>query len=124
MFVLRYDLFDEFVGRYILPLVIEVINVEEYSNYEYMWKCSENHIVIDIIGEIIMECENSTIDYTKLAFLKELGRTSYIRKDKILKMRSIEEIDNSINYMKEDENLNILRAFFNNDSELVMENCP
>lgn len=124
MFSLKYDSFDEFVGRYILPLVIEIISLEEYLDYEYMWKYSENYIGVDIIDEIVREWKNSAINYTKLAFLKELGRSAYIKKDKILKMRSNKEIENIISYMREDEDINIIRSVLSSDSEMIIMKCP
>lgn len=124
MFSLKYDSFDEFVGKHILPLVIEIINLEEYSYYEDIWKYSENYIGVDIINEIVIESKSSTVDHTKIALLKELGRAAYIKKDKIVKMRSDEEIKNIISHMLGDEGINIIKSALGSDSEMRVMTCP
>ena len=83
MFLLRYDALDEFVGKYILPLVKEIIDIPEYEKYRdiVMFK-NKNEMDIDIFAELLEANKSDDINSGKIAFLKEIGRASYILKGK------------------------------------------
>lgn len=77
VFILRYPALDELVGKFVLPFVRGIINLEEYSELERFWKYRNLHCGIDPIEEIIREFEGNNFDIGKVAFLKELGRAAY-----------------------------------------------
>jgi len=103
-FALKYYSLDEFMGKYILPLVLDVVNLNEYINYRNIWKGTlSNKLDIDIINEIIKEFKVSTPDYSKVALLKEIGRIeispsnlSFKSLDHISTMTTIEESLNMV----------------------------
>lgn len=77
-FVLRYKALDLFIGKYILPIVKEIVLLPEYKTLENRWKYISLKHPIDPINEIIKECKNGNgYDVGKVAFLKELGRSAY-----------------------------------------------
>lgn len=93
MFLLRYDALDEFVGKYLLPLVRDIIDKPEYSKYKDIFMFdSKNYINIEIINELIEENKLSRVDSGKIALLKEMGRASYILKDRYDSVGSYESI--------------------------------
>jgi hypothetical protein len=76
-FVLHYNALDTFIGKYLLPIIIQITELPEYQNYEKLWKYSSLHLGIDPINEIINEYKKDSVDIGKIAFLKELGRSAY-----------------------------------------------
>lgn len=77
-FILTYRALDELVCRYILPIVKEVVSLEEYGNHEVVWSPKELvGININIIDEMILEMNKKSYDLSKLSFLKEAGRACY-----------------------------------------------
>lgn len=78
MFLLRYGALDEFVGKYILPLVKDIVNISDYSTYKDAFMFKDNYIHVNIIDELIKENRMTDVDSGKIAFLKEMGRASYI----------------------------------------------
>ncbi|GGI18490.1 hypothetical protein [Gottfriedia solisilvae] len=76
-YVLRYEALDLFIGKYLLPLIINVVELPEYKNLENRWKYNTVNSQIDPITEIISECSNANFNIGKIAFLKELGRAAY-----------------------------------------------
>ena len=77
-FVLKYHSLDEFICKYILPLVIEISNLEEYKCFKHEWQFKEkNELGINVLDKLIKEFKTDLVDYTKIALLKEIGRVSY-----------------------------------------------
>jgi hypothetical protein len=76
-YVLRYKSLDLFVGHYILPLILKIVELEEYKNVKSRWKYSPLSFPIEPINEIIAECKKVDYNIGKVAFLKELGRAAY-----------------------------------------------
>ena len=74
-YVLHYPALDELVGRYILPFVVQVAELERYDLP--MWRHKKLSCGIDPIEEIVREVATSPFDLKKVAFLKELGRAAY-----------------------------------------------
>ncbi|YCI78865.1 hypothetical protein M1D47_09960 [Bacillus sp. R1-10] len=79
-YIMRYKALDIFIGKYILPLAIEILEAMEYTkktSKRQLWKYGENFLDIDPLKEIITEIKMKTPRYDKVAVLKELGRASY-----------------------------------------------
>lgn len=94
--VLHYNALDELFGRYLLPILPQLVSA--YGNItESMWKYSSLHCKLDPINELIHEWEitNNTPDpdikSKKTALLKEMARASYLIPNKVKKI----EITNS-----------------------------
>lgn len=89
MFILKYNALDEFVGKYILPLVKKILGISDYSKYaeKYMFykeaSCSYMNIMnLNVFDKIVEENKLSNSNSGKIAFLKEVGRTFYYLKDR------------------------------------------
>ncbi|MED4045080.1 hypothetical protein P4640_18935 [Priestia aryabhattai] len=76
-FVLRFKALDLFIGRYILPLIIQIVKLPEYKKLDNLWKYTPLSYPIDPLKDIIDECTKENYDTGKVAFLKELGRAAY-----------------------------------------------
>lgn len=76
-FVLRYPALDRFVGGYILPFIVQVLAMPEYSRLVDVWRYRSLHCGIDPITEILKTFQGGTYDIGKVAFFKELGRAAY-----------------------------------------------
>ncbi|MCW8922521.1 MAG: hypothetical protein OQK69_02660 [Gammaproteobacteria bacterium] len=77
VYILRYPALDTFVGKYILPFVVEALKLPSFNSHANMWKYNGLHSQIDPIEEIIKEASNVNPDIGKLALLKELGKAAY-----------------------------------------------
>ncbi|ECK9373918.1 hypothetical protein FEN82_21565 [Salmonella enterica subsp. enterica serovar Typhimurium] len=78
LYILRYKALDEFVCNYILPLVIEFVSLEQFSDNERLWKYKPLICNISIIDELIKEYKSTaSVNTRKIALLKELGRAAY-----------------------------------------------
>ena len=75
LFFLRYHNLDLFMGRQILPLVVEVMKLSCYCNQR--WKYKPLECKIDPIDEIIRICSSKRPSFEKIGLLKELGRAAY-----------------------------------------------
>lgn len=77
IYVMKYKDLDLFIGKYILPIVKEIISLEKYSKLDRFWRYRQKELKIDPFEEIINTCskENPNIDH--IAFLKEIGRAAY-----------------------------------------------
>ncbi len=74
-FALKYHALDEFMGKHILPFMLEIVKLKEYEKYENVWKNrTSNKLGINVINEIIDEFKKVDPDFTKVALLKEIGR--------------------------------------------------
>lgn len=76
-FVLRYPALDELVGAYLLPFVMEITALDEFSGQERTWRQRELQCEVDPISEIVESASNG-YNLRKVAFLKELGRAAYL----------------------------------------------
>jgi hypothetical protein len=80
MFLLRYHALDEFICRYILPLLSLFLELPIFTGYEKVWKYQTgNELNLDIITELINEFDElkGKSDLSKVALLKEIGRIQY-----------------------------------------------
>ena len=75
--ILRYKALDLLVGKYILPIIIQILNLEMYKGKERQWKHPKLHCGKDPIEEIVLEFQKDKPNYKRAAFFKELGRASY-----------------------------------------------
>lgn len=99
-FVLKYHSLDEFICKYVLPIVIEISNLDEYKCFKHEWKYRpKNELGVDILEKLIKEFETGSVDYTKIALFKEMGRVSYDVESKLLKP----SIDEKIKMLKKFE---------------------
>ncbi len=77
-FVLPYASLDEFIGKYLLPLVHTSLQLPEIVGKENLWKYQHPlHCEIDPIQELLSVFQTNPFDLKKIAFLKELGRAAY-----------------------------------------------
>ncbi|MFC5602441.1 hypothetical protein [Sporosarcina koreensis] len=76
-YVLRYKSLDLFIGRYIFPILEQLMCLEGYDEIESWWKGRKNRLNIDPIKEIIKENREINPSFDKIAFLKEFGRANY-----------------------------------------------
>ncbi|KNY27688.1 hypothetical protein [Pseudobacteroides cellulosolvens] len=76
-FILRYEALDEFIGTYILPIIIEITNLSEFKSLERYWRYTALKCNIDPLIEIMNEFKQKNFDFGKIAYLKELGRAAY-----------------------------------------------
>lgn len=76
-FIIRYKDLDDFIGGYILPLVLKATEKKEMQKLDDEWGFKELSCGINTISEIIKEIKKDKPDYKKIAFLKELTRASY-----------------------------------------------
>lgn len=77
IFIMRYKSLDIFIGRYILPFVIDMIKFNYSDSAFHDWHYTPPDCGIDPIEEIINECLLSSINHRKIALLKEIGRAAY-----------------------------------------------
>ncbi|PFZ70594.1 hypothetical protein COL82_29870 [Bacillus toyonensis] len=76
-FILHYKELDIFIGKYLLPIIIQITNLPDHKKIINSWKYKPLHTEIDPINEIANECSEENFDFGKIAFLKELGRAAY-----------------------------------------------
>ncbi|WP_347722776.1 hypothetical protein [Lysinibacillus capsici] len=76
-FVMKYKSLDLFVGKYILPIVKEIINLPEYCSLSRLWEYRGLEAKINPLDEIISVCNEQAPALDHIAFLKELGRAAY-----------------------------------------------
>ncbi|EDD3843194.1 hypothetical protein BS372_22300, partial [Salmonella enterica subsp. enterica serovar Brandenburg] len=78
LYILRYKALDEFVCNFILPLVVEFVNLNQFSGNDHLWKYKKLNCKISIIDELIKEYKSTEpVNTRKIALLKELGRAAY-----------------------------------------------
>ncbi|ADK16067.1 hypothetical protein [Clostridium ljungdahlii] len=77
VYILRYPAFDNLVGKFVLPLLKDILALPQYKGLTNVWKYKSLNCGIDPINEIISDFKKSKYDITKIAFLKELGRSAY-----------------------------------------------
>lgn len=80
LYVLKYAALDEFVGKYVLPFVVDTLNHPQYKGEEINWKHKPLACGLDPIDEIIKHLATEKYDIGKLALFKELGRSAYFSK--------------------------------------------
>lgn len=77
VYILKYPAFDNLVGKFLLPLVKEILKLPQYKDLTDLWKYKSLSCGIDPIDEIVSDFNTNEYDITKIAFLKELGRSAY-----------------------------------------------
>lgn len=76
-FILRYREFDEFIGKNILPCLLECIQHSHYNDTESYWKYKQTTNKIDPIEEIIKSIQKREIDFAEIAFYKAVGSAAF-----------------------------------------------
>ena len=76
-FVLRYPSMDEFLGKYILPVIQRITDLPEFSSHSNLWRHQALQCGIEPIKELITENKVTAPNFRKIALLKELGRAAY-----------------------------------------------
>lgn len=76
-YVLRYEALDRFITGCILPFVVDVTNLPNYTNKTNMWKYKVLSCGIDPLTELIAHTQNGDYTLGKVALLKELARAAY-----------------------------------------------
>lgn len=77
-FILKYHALDEFICKHVLPIVMEIVELNEYKQYKANWTPkSKNIMKLDIFLELMNEYKSPVPDHSKIALLKEIGRTEY-----------------------------------------------
>jgi hypothetical protein len=77
IYIINYHSFDELIGKYVLPLAIQLQETIEKENAPKYWKYIRLKCGLDPINEIISEYKKSNVDKNKIYILKEMGRASY-----------------------------------------------
>ena len=77
LYVLEYSALDEFVGRYVLPFVRDVVSHPFFAGKELIWKYAPPHCGLDPIDELIRHFSIEVYSLEKVAYLKEIGRSAY-----------------------------------------------
>jgi len=77
-FMLSYTELDKFIGKDILPLVLKISSLPIYKDSEYHWQPKKLHCKMNLLDEIKEECKKTKLDFHKIAFLKEMGRASFV----------------------------------------------
>ncbi|WP_239775049.1 hypothetical protein [Mammaliicoccus sp. N-M50] len=78
--MLKYNAFDFFIGKHILPIVLMCLDVSEYREKyrsRQIWKFNKNSLKINPLQALLEEFQNESPAIDKIAVLKELGRASY-----------------------------------------------
>lgn len=75
-FILRYNALDELFGKYILPFIINITSLPQYSDI-IIWKLNMCNEDIRPIEDIINEYKKKNIDQYKIQLLKLLANSSY-----------------------------------------------
>lgn len=76
-FMLRYTDLDIFVGKNIFPFILKLLDLPIYKGNKLQWQPKQLYCQIDPIQKIINECGVSKPNFSKIAFLKEMGRAAY-----------------------------------------------
>lgn len=77
-FILRYPALDQLVGKFILPFVCKVLELDSYTGRERIWKYKPLSCAVDPLQSIIQSFQSEEYRIKKIAILKELGRAAYI----------------------------------------------
>jgi len=77
-FFLYYTKLDEFIGKYILPIIDVTTRLSQYRTVGFLWKYKHTECGIDPIESIRLEYQsNQSPNIGKIAFFKEIGRAAY-----------------------------------------------
>jgi len=76
IFVLKYKALDYLFGKYALPFLIKVVELDEYKDLK-LWQYKNLSIEIDPVKELVSAFTTNGYWITKIALLKELGRAAY-----------------------------------------------
>lgn len=77
IYLLRYPALDEFIGKFVLPFVKDILTLKLFSDHKKTWLYYPLHCDIDPVNEIVNEYKGENHRLDKVAFLKELGRAAY-----------------------------------------------
>lgn len=77
-FFLFYTKLDEFVGKYMLPLIDITTQLAQYTHLRALWKYKHTECGIDPIESLCLEYKKKEpVRVGKIALLKEIGRAAY-----------------------------------------------
>ena len=96
-FFLYYTKLDEFVGKFILPVIDVITQMTQFKDVSLLWKYKHTKCGIDPIQWICHEYQTTTgsVCSKKVALLKEIGRAAYsnpLHDMKILQQQKREKI--------------------------------
>lgn len=77
VYILKYNAFDNLVGKFLFPIVKEILKLPQYRDLTDLWKFKGLSCGLDPIDEIVNEFKANKYYITKIALLKELGRSAY-----------------------------------------------
>ncbi|WP_421329645.1 hypothetical protein [Aeromonas veronii] len=77
VYVLRYQSLDKFICGYVLPLLNDFLQLNEFKGNDCLWKYKALDCKLDPITELVAAYSSKTFDIKKVAFIKELGRAAY-----------------------------------------------
>lgn len=107
-FFLYYTKLDEFIGKFVLPVIETATQLPKYQDIGVLWKYKNTECAIDPIKAICNEYRsNLSVSIGKIALLKEIGRAAYnnpLSDKKKLEQRRDERIKNIEERIKEYEN--------------------
>ncbi len=117
-FVLRYTTLDLFIGRYILPIVTKLVQLDQYKYLSNFSAKSNNRLETDPVKEIINESSKKSPAFDKIAFFKELARASYNNKLENMFGTFYEEVEDRAKSIAERE---LTNSF---DKGASISDCP
>lgn len=95
-FFLSYTKLDEFIGKFILPIIEATTQLTKYNEVGVLWKYKNTECGIDPIKSICLEYQtNQPACVGKIALLKEIGRAAYnnpLRDKKVLVQKKDERV--------------------------------
>lgn len=104
-FFLSYTKLDEFIGKFVLPIVETTTQLSKYKKVSALWKYKSTECGIDPIKSICLEYQaNQPACVGKIALLKEIGRAAYsnpLFDKKVLVQKRDEKVANIINQIQE-----------------------
>ncbi|MEN6351407.1 MAG: hypothetical protein ABFD08_18700 [Syntrophomonas sp.] len=78
IYILRYPALDNLICGYVLPFVMKITSLPEFQGLDRFWKYKALSCGIEPIDQLIEEVSTEPCDIGKIAYLKELGRASYM----------------------------------------------
>ncbi len=75
--VLPYDKLDRLISKCAFPFIKETIELSEHKKFLSYWKYNSLACTLDPIFEIIAEGAKPSMNFGKIALLKEMGRAAY-----------------------------------------------
>ena len=123
LYILQYKDLDIFIVKRILPIIREILVLENDSNNYKICIGKNLDVDLDIIEELCKEGKEPDIDYSSIALLKELGRSSY-NNPLYLKGEGFGSINENFNNIMINRFENIAKIETNIEEVDHVEKCP